>query len=101
MKRRRQVGARGVVVVVGALAITAGVGLPGGAASGSAERRAANDGGVLASPRAGPAGRDSAAGVWLMKITPGGKLVAYRPGTKSCGSSTRTPRPPSPSPGAA
>jgi hypothetical protein len=83
MKRRRYVGARGVVVV-GALAITAGVGLPGGAASGSTSvvprtmvgcwhRR------VPALPVGTPAG------VWLIKITPAGKLVTYRPGTKSCG----------------
>ena len=25
------------------------------------------------------------AGVWLMKITPAGKLVTYTPGTQSCG----------------
>ena len=84
MKRRRQVGARGVVVVVGALAITAGVGLPGGAASASA--------GVVPRTMVGcwhrhvpalPVG--TSAGVWLMKITPGGKLVAYTPGIKSCG----------------
>ena len=83
MKRRRYVGARGVVVV-GALAITAGVGLPGGAASASASVVPRTMVGcwhrhVPALPVGTPAG------VWLMKITPAGKLVTYRPGTKSCG----------------
>ena len=83
MKRRRHVGARGAVVV-GTLAITLAAALPGGAASGS----------TSAVPRtmvgcwsrhvpALPVG--TSAGVWLMKITPAGKLVAYTPGTKTCG----------------
>ena len=83
MKRRRQVGALSVVVM-GALAITAGVGLPGGTASASAS--------VVPRTMVGcwhrhvpalPVG--TSAGVWLLKITPAGKLVAYTPGSKGCG----------------
>lgn len=82
MNARRYVGVRRVVVV--ALAIPVVVAVLGGAAFGS----------TSAVPRtmvgcwhrhvpALPVG--TSAGVWLMKITPAGKLVAYTPGTTGCG----------------
>jgi hypothetical protein len=83
MGRRRFMSAQ-AAVVMGALVITVAVALFGGAASASTR--------VVPKAMVGcwhrhvpalPVG--TSAGVWLMKITSGGKLAAYTPGTTTCG----------------
>ena len=69
---------------MGAIAITVTVALLGGVASASSRAVPRTMAGcwhrhVPALPVGTPAG------VWLMKITPAGKLAAYTPGTTSCG----------------
>jgi hypothetical protein len=71
-------------VVVGALVITVAVALFGGAAS--ASTRAVPKAMVGCWHRHVPAlPVGTSAGVWLVKITSGGKLAAYTPGTTTCG----------------
>ena len=83
MNGRRCTAAQGAAVV-GAIAITVTVALLGGVASASSRAVPRTMVGcwhrhVPALPVGTPAG------VWLMKITPAGKLAAYTPGTTSCG----------------
>jgi hypothetical protein len=83
MGKRRRRGAQGAVVVC-ALLITAAVPLLGAVASASTNAVPHAIVGcwhrhVPALPVGTPAG------VWLMKITSGGKLAAYTPGTTGCG----------------
>jgi hypothetical protein len=70
--------------VAGTLAITAAVAFFGGAAS--ATTRVVPKAMVGCWHRHVPAlPVGTTAGVWLMKITSGGKLAAYTPGTTTCG----------------
>jgi len=83
MHRQTYLGVRSAVVA-GALAIMVAVALLGGAASASTSAVPGKMAGcwqrhVPTLPVGTPAG------VWLMKITPAGKLVAYAPGMTSCG----------------
>jgi hypothetical protein len=80
----RRARASAGVVVVGAAAITAAVFLDGGRASASTSAvPPALVGCWHRHVPALPVG--TSAGVWLMKITRGGELLAYTPGTTTCG----------------
>ena len=85
MSGRRGRGAHGAVVV-GALVVSGAVPLLDGVAFASTRplpTRALVGCWHRHVPRRCPVG--TSAGVWLMKITSGGKLAAYTPRTTSCG----------------